>query len=295
MKISVVIPHENREQQLSLCLDALEKQKMSSQDYEIIISGKADQNILENRTCQILYVEYDQKESASFNVSLLRNRGAKMAHGKVLVFLDCDMLMAPDFLVQVWNLHKEKEVLSFCTRRKLEKNTDIRKAEDVKFAKYQRDARENILLFFDGKSENVKSLWLWAFGHTLCVDRKSFEENGGFREDFYGWGLEDTEFAYRYYKAGIPVIYNKSGLGYHLWHEEKFDEERRKGYEKNLRLFQKAYPEPEIKGLDLCMKCLDPKIAFKLAVHGISCENLSLFLYEAYIRGCEEIREEKNV
>lgn len=292
MKISVVIPHENREKQLSFCLAALDKQTMCCQDYEIIISGKIEQSVLENRKYKILFAEHNRIENTGFNASLLRNTGAKLAQGKVLVFLDCDMIMAPDFLSQVWKLHKDKELLSFCTRRKLGKEIEIRRVEDVKHEKYQRDERENVLAFFDGKSENIKSLWMWAFSHTLCIDRGSFEKYGGFREDFLGWGLEDTEFSYRYYKVGIPVVYNKKGVGYHLWHEENFDEERRSGYEKNLHIFQKNYSEAEIQGLNLCEKCLEPKIVCKLTVRGIPCKELSLFLYEAYIRGCQESKEE---
>lgn len=297
MKVSVIIAHENRESQLSLCLDALEKQVISKNDYEVIVVGKTNQEILLDKTCNIRFIENLRKNGEMFNLAKLRNIGAENANGEILVFIDCDIIVMPDFIEKIVELHANRNILSFAPRRRLKKNTIINRSEDVKQAEFELDEREIAIIYFDMKFENVNSKWLWVYGHTVCVRKNTFMKLGTFCEDMVGWGLEDTEFAYRYNKAGIELYYDRKCICYHLWHDENLGKKTLNEYNKNMQFFINKYADPTLNGLKLCADCLTPKKAMKLSIYGVPSHVLPLLIYESYVIGyknrVESVKNEK--
>jgi glycosyltransferase involved in cell wall biosynthesis len=285
MKISVIIPHYKREEQLALCLKALEKQIFPDNDYEVIIAGNVNQELIEGIALNIRCVVIDVESFERFPFAMLRNLGAQMADGELLMFLDCDIILSPDCLSNTYNMHKGGNILSFNLRRKLDKSNTIKTIDDVKRAKYSVDEREEACALFGVNYDDVQSLWLWVYSHTMCVKKTSFIELGGFWEELTGWGLEDSELAYRFMKNAIPIKCDNKSVCYHIWHEEKFDSKRKKQYDKNLMLFLEKYKDDELKGLKLCANWLDYKNVIKLNMDIKSGQRLSLILYEAYVKG----------
>lgn len=101
LRASVVIPCHNEEKHISECLDSLLNQTLGSEQYEMVVvdDGSSDQ------TVHIVwgYVAKNPGRLSFFQQNhagpaLARNLGAKEAAGKVLAFLDADMIFAPDFL-----------------------------------------------------------------------------------------------------------------------------------------------------------------------------------------------------
>ncbi len=95
LAVSVIIPALNAEQHLKTCLAALRRQSLPFDQFEIIVvdNGSTD------NTCQV---------ATSFSATLLvhpgirvgalRNRGAVVAKGAVLAFLDSDCIPEPNWL-----------------------------------------------------------------------------------------------------------------------------------------------------------------------------------------------------
>lgn len=87
-----------------MVLDSLEKQTISKDDFEVIIinnnspdnTDEIMKNYLQNSSLPIHYIiEYNQ------GISYARNRGVNEAKGEIIVFLDDDETVEPDFLQNV--------------------------------------------------------------------------------------------------------------------------------------------------------------------------------------------------
>jgi glycosyltransferase involved in cell wall biosynthesis len=91
MKLSVIIPTYNEEQDIVDCVASLSKQ--SYKDFEIIVvdDGSTDKTVELIKNVQI----YKQRHQGP---ALARNLGAKHAKGDVLVFVDADMTFDRKFL-----------------------------------------------------------------------------------------------------------------------------------------------------------------------------------------------------
>ncbi len=94
--VSIIIPTFNEETVIGSCLKSLTAQSYKKSEIIIVDDGSRDQTT---------------QEVQKFNVRLLtqkhlgpgpaRNRGAKVAQGEILVFVDADMTFAPDFIENI--------------------------------------------------------------------------------------------------------------------------------------------------------------------------------------------------
>ncbi|MCL5430631.1 MAG: glycosyltransferase [Candidatus Marsarchaeota archaeon] len=95
VEISVIIPTLNEEKYLATPLKALKKQ--SFKDFEVIVAdgGSKDRTrqIAKRFDSKLIYVK-------KRGISSGRNAGARIAKGKILVFLDADTMPFPDLLKQ---------------------------------------------------------------------------------------------------------------------------------------------------------------------------------------------------
>ena len=89
--LSIIIPTLNEEKYLPLLLKSIKEQNVK--DYEIIISDAQSTDktldIAKKNNCKIVLGGLPGKA---------RNEGAKVAKGNLLLFLDADVLLGPNFL-----------------------------------------------------------------------------------------------------------------------------------------------------------------------------------------------------
>lgn len=105
MKISVIIPVYNEEKVIAECITSLQKQ--TYKDFEVIVvdDGSTDSTLEILHSFPIkIFKETHQGPGVA------RNRGAKEANGKILVFVDSDMTFEPDFLQKLIKPIVEGEV-----------------------------------------------------------------------------------------------------------------------------------------------------------------------------------------
>ncbi len=104
MVLSVIICTYNRDKYIQMVLRSLEKQTLSQGDFEVLIVNNNSldnteeivQNYLKKTSLRIQYmIEYNQ------GVSYARNRGVGEAKGDIIVFLDDDETVEPDFLFNI--------------------------------------------------------------------------------------------------------------------------------------------------------------------------------------------------
>lgn len=90
--------------------------------------------------------------------------------------------------------------------------------------------------------------WLACAGANISVPRMLWEVHGGFDER-YGtrWGVEDIDFAFRLWAAGVPITRAPTARGYHMSH---YNATRWDEHNENLLYFQQRANCPEALALD---------------------------------------------
>lgn len=96
MKISVIIPTYNEEENIGECLDSLSTQ--TYKDYEVIVidDGSTDKtlSIINSKKVKVYSQEHLGAGSA-------RNLGSKHAKGEILVFVDADMIVSQNYIEEI--------------------------------------------------------------------------------------------------------------------------------------------------------------------------------------------------
>lgn len=102
IKVSFVIPHKGREELLLQTVESIFEQNYPLTNIEIIIvSQNAHLELLDNIHSQIKLSIIYQPEHLT--ISCLRNIGAKHAQGKFLAFLDADVKLAKNWIIELIN------------------------------------------------------------------------------------------------------------------------------------------------------------------------------------------------
>jgi glycosyltransferase involved in cell wall biosynthesis len=216
-KISVVVPVYNSEETLSACLNALEN--ISYPNYEIIVVDDASTDrsatIATRYNCRLL------QNTRNRGVAYSRNRGAQAATGKVVAFIDSDVVVTPTGLTYaceqinengagaVAGLFSEQPPFhNLCSRYK------------------------NLWVRFTHLDDQNQPVVL--FGSGCLIDRELLLQIGGFDENYRKPNIEDTEIGSRIYGKGknivlLPEFPLQHQKRYDLWTLLKTDYERARG------------------------------------------------------------------
>jgi glucosyl-dolichyl phosphate glucuronosyltransferase len=133
MKISVIIPTYNREQELIACLDAIYSQNYKP--LEIIIINNGPLNILDTvelkriqfSTINIPIFYYDNQQNNSITVA--KNIGVKMSSGEIISFLDDDMIIDIYYYEEILKVFSEFSRANGVTGYNQECKSNTRKYE----------------------------------------------------------------------------------------------------------------------------------------------------------------------
>ena len=248
--LSVVIPSYNRWKTLKLSLDALRNTKLPSDYYEIIVSdsGSEDGTVegVENlkrswHSLRLITAENKGKAQA-------RNRGVQLAKGKVILFLDADMIPYPGLLEGHLRFHQRMNFSSSVALLGLE--IRVNDEDELKIA------RENPEAFLKEKPHRAsikvstpipRALpWYYSLTGNLSLSREAIVKAGLFDESFERYGYEDLELGYRLHKIGVSLFHLKL-ITFHL-HPYTAQQRERIGYlaGSNLARFYLKHSDPTI-------------------------------------------------
>ncbi|MGO9468697.1 MAG: glycosyltransferase family 2 protein [Isosphaeraceae bacterium] len=198
--ISVVVPVRNNPQELRLCLERLFASTYTS--YEVIVVDDASTD----ETAQV---------AADLGAKVLRlgsrrgpagarNRGAEMARGEYLFFLDSDVCVHPETLQE---LH----------------DTFVRDPDlDAAFGSYDTQptaenvlsAYKNLFHHFVHQDSDERATTFWS--GCGAVRRSVFSKMGGFSARYERPSIEDIELGRRLHAAGHRIMLNKRMQVTHL-------------------------------------------------------------------------------
>lgn len=186
--VSIIIPTYCEEENIERCIRSIKKQRFENDKVEIIVvdsnSPDSTKTIGEKHADKVIIIK-------DRGVSKARNAGANQAKGKVLLFLDADTLLDPEFLDKMHQSFNDPEVV--CV------SGSVVGLEQLGFL----DNLLNVLHFgFMNKiSALTAHLGVPLFAAVCCACRKSvFHRIGGFDE---GLAIaEDLTFSLKIGKAG---------------------------------------------------------------------------------------------
>jgi glycosyltransferase involved in cell wall biosynthesis len=197
LSLSIVIPWQDR--------GALDRRRIA----EFVIAHYRSLDIGE-----VVIGTYDN-DGQTLNLSRLRNEGASLASGDVLVFIDADVLLPTEQILEAARLASEAPgaVLTyshFLTDAPRDKIDSILDGED--WQKYIDPARPHYLY-------NGPLIEDWHVGSSFAVSRYTYERVGPWDEDFVGWGEEDKDYLVRSKDMFGPLRFAEGGmlhLGFHM-------------------------------------------------------------------------------
>ena len=261
MTYSIVIPTHNNKVLLKNTLEALNRQRgFSTGSYEVIVvdDGSSDDTWRYvrgvNETSDLRY--FYLKRSATSCRSRTRNYGWRHARGDVVAFIDSDILVKDDYLLQLDRCFtKRLDILVIGNRLMLDRPIAT---ADIVTGKVYTDFRFNpsdfsILEFryflYEVASYNANAImcpWMQVYSCNMAVAKEWLCKVGGFDERFKYWGMEDLEIGFALYDKGIQLVINPHLEVLHQYHGTRNDliVEKNKiaGYEKNIDYFLAKHP-----------------------------------------------------
>jgi GT2 family glycosyltransferase len=195
-KISVVVATCNRPDVLARTLDALsaERQQVPPHVYEVIVAddsrNDATRVAVAQRFPEARYVEGPRRGPAAN-----RNRGAALASGEWLAFIDDDCQPVEGWL------------------RALCEQADAGRVDVVEGRIVVPDKHDSP---FRRYVENLSGGNFWS--GNLAIRRDAFTRLGAFDEDFLEAGGEDMEFGERIRRAGVRTMFSTAATVVHPSH-----------------------------------------------------------------------------
>jgi serine acetyltransferase/GT2 family glycosyltransferase len=209
--VSVVIATYNRQSLLRRLLVALDAQTLDSSRFEVIAvdDGSTEdtrQKLADLKTRYAHRIERQQNAGAAS----ARQRGVELARGKIIVFIDDDMLVAPSFLDEHLEKHlEEDDAANTVVLGRL--RPDAKLADMPLFERFYARVMAN-------QNDALASGERAVRGHNIytgnvSMPRDLFLRAGGFDPSFRA--LEDEELGVRLEKAGARFVFANDAESVH--------------------------------------------------------------------------------
>jgi GT2 family glycosyltransferase len=280
-EVSIIIPTYNKCSRLALTLWALQRQTLPASSYEVIIVDDGSSDDTASVVQYAAWPEWRYIAHVHAGRAYTRNIGAQHATAPLLVFLDDDILVCPDFIESHLTLYREDHtrvlhgglydlpflrffddpqtgtLIAQAQKRQARNDlADIRLSialleEDFTAAlalqRPRRSMLEKVILRILAGWEGPVGPWLACVGANLAISHSILDAAGGFDETFgLTWGCEDLELGYRLYQQGYRFVEASKAVGYHMTHyREAALAEHRISYEH----FYAKHRSPEVKYL----------------------------------------------
>ncbi|MBS3909393.1 MAG: glycosyltransferase family 2 protein [Actinobacteria bacterium] len=199
--ISVIIPNYNGGATIRKCLEAIFASDFER--FEVVVvddcSTDASVDIIEEFPCELVRLERRSGAAAA------RNAGARRAKGEALFFIDADCVAHRDTLALVdmtISKHRGERVIAGGTYARIAH-------DDTFFSTFQ----SVFVNYFETKSGGEAD---YIATHALAIERRLFEENHGFDEEFLPI-LEDVEFSHRLRANGCRLAVNPDIIVGHIF------------------------------------------------------------------------------
>lgn len=198
--LSVIIPTYNGGKHLDSCLTAIHQSQPVSHEVIVVNNGSQDDSRQIAQRHGVIVVDCPGPSGPG----AARNYGAKFAHGKILLFIDADVVVSPDVLARALDTFKEDPDLAAVFG-----SYDARPAAQNFISQYK-----NLLNHFVHQHSQAEASTFW--GACGAIRSDVFHKLGGFDTQFKMPAIEDIELGYRLREDGYRILLDKCMQGQHL-------------------------------------------------------------------------------
>jgi glycosyltransferase involved in cell wall biosynthesis len=231
--LSVLIPTYNRREIVARCLKSLAEQTLPPEQYEVIVIDDGSTDGTDEMLASLDYpASLRWKKIPHMGPSGARNRGLEMAKGEIVVFVDSDLIVVPEFLEAHLEAHRENPQKKLVVHGPVIHTTNLENPE----------TKQKLTDF---------SRAFFATGNA-SVALAELKAAGMFDEEFDEYGWEDLEFGRRLKKRGLVAVRQPKAVGYHYKHKVKlahfralWQRERERGH--MALVYYRKHPELEVK------------------------------------------------
>jgi GT2 family glycosyltransferase len=205
-RASVIIATFNRRDLLLCVLDALERQSVNTEEFEVIVvdDGSTDGTAaaVQSRSWAADIYVFQQSNSGPAGA---RNLGIEAARGEIVVFLDDDLMPEKNFVEQHLRSHSRG-----AKRAVLGPALSLSRYSQPWIVWQQATYEKNFRTF---RCNDVQPTFRHFWSGNCSVPRDLLKAVGGFDASFrYG---EDIELGYRLMRHGVQFAFNVLAGGYH--------------------------------------------------------------------------------
>jgi glycosyltransferase involved in cell wall biosynthesis len=197
--VSVIIAFRNALKYLPACLDAVAAACGPEDELVLIDDGSADESaeIARQFTDNLVRLEH------SHGPAFARNRGAEKAAGRILFFIDADVLCHPDTLARIRGIFADDPRLAAVIG-----SYDADPPAPNFISRYK-----NLTHHFVHQSGAAEASTFW----TGCgaIRKEIFSQLGGFDESYGRPSIEDIELGYRLRAQGFRIALRRDLLVTH--------------------------------------------------------------------------------
>lgn len=202
--MSVIVPTRNRPERLVSTLERLLGQRgVEPTEYELIVvdDGSAPpitgDGLGAERDLKVLRLEGSGPSSA-------RNAGANAARGELLVFVDDDMQVVPEFLASHWEAHA-----AWPSALQVGLNRLTESATARPFGRFRQELEDQVMPAEAGPVEAPN----FCTAANMAIEREIFERLGGF-DPSLSTG-EDQDLALRHSDRGGEIVFVAAARAVH--------------------------------------------------------------------------------
>lgn len=203
--LSVIIPTYNGAKRLRRCLESLRGQTLPPDRFEVVVvlDGSTDETarMLAGSDAPFRLVVIEQRNQGA---GAARNAGVAAAQGTCCVFVDDDIVAAPEFLAEHLQVQRERRGVVGLGSIPTVAAADagwlpgcVARDFNEHYAKLTRGARA--------------PSWRVCYSGNLCVPRAAFLAVGGFAPDMRRG--EDVELGYRLARYGLEFAFIPGAAG----------------------------------------------------------------------------------
>ncbi|HEX8091630.1 MAG TPA: glycosyltransferase [Blastocatellia bacterium] len=203
MKASVIVPTHNRPDGLAETLDYLRRQSVASDCFEIIVVDDGSlppvtlAESVRGPRCRLVRLNGLERSAA-------RNRGADIAKGEVLIFVDDDTVVRPDFVASHLCAHAEWPCALVVGANRL---SDAALA--TPFGQFRQKLERRSLPERRGPTDRPN----FCTAQNMSINRDVFRKLGGFAPDIISG--EDQDLALRHTSRGGRIVFLPEAMTIH--------------------------------------------------------------------------------
>ena len=211
MRISIIIPTHNRAEIFNECLNSV-LESISTEDEIIVINDFKNAKLRIDEHPQISI--YDNPKQG---VASARNLGASIATGKVLLFIDDDMLINKNALDKcLAALHETNN--SVINSDWIYPPTETERLKKIQFGRFLINSNFTSLEGWCAPMKWEKHALLLNSGITsqfLMLYKSDYLESGGYNDAFPFAGFEDYDLGVKLMKNGLKCYINTNCIVFH--------------------------------------------------------------------------------